>query len=746
MRSRRTIIWAANLVALFGLLLTATSAFAAGALTKLVVPGLSPAFDPAVKQYTAPRPANCSLAVTATLTTPSDMLYIQSGLTASGVLRNAYVCGGKVVDIVIYNKNWQELGRYTVTPIDVPVLPPPPPPPALSALVVGSLSPAFSPTTLTYSIPRTAACSVPVTATMSDPTNTLYISSGLASSGVTAQAWVCDGKTKIDIIIFKVWTEVGRYTINVVGMAPPVPVDPGMGGGGGGGGGGYTPPPPPAPTETYPVASPPPIYSAPAPPMAPTDVATAQRLLHDASFGPTTGEMAAVQATGVNYWLWQQINKPASTIPDGLDINALRAQVFQNMATGPDQLRQRVAFALAQVLVVSSNKNVNGYEIIPWMRMMYTHALGNYRTLLREVTLSPSMGKYLDLANSIGAGQSAANENYPRELMQLFTIGTYQLNQNGTPKLDGNGQPIPTYYQNTVKEVARALSGWTYPTVQGAAYRSTNNENFVGLMEPRPENHDKGSKTMFGTTIAAGQSVTKDMDDVLDTLFQHPNMPPFLATRLIRSLVTSNPSQEYITRIADVFVDNGQGVRGDLAAVVKAILTDPDATLPSVDDGRLQDAVLNVIGLGRALDAVFGDASQFMYVFSDLGEELLTPNSVFSFFSPLAPLPHHPGLYGPEFGIYSPASALQRANFTYDLLVNQYSVSVKFNLAPFQALAGNPAQMVELVNQKLFQGRMSLPLRTLLVNTALATSDLSQRMIGTLYLAAISAEYLVHAS
>ena len=734
---RRAIIWGG--FTLLICLAAASPAWAAEALTNLVVPGLTPAFDPTVKQYTAPKPANCSLPVTATLTTPTDMLYIQSTLTASGATRNAYVCGGKVADVVIYNKSWKELGRYTITPVTGPVVVPPPPPPALSALVIASLSPMFSPTTKTYEIPRTNACSVPVTATLTDPTHNLYISSGAAQSGMTAQAWVCDGKTKIDIVVYKVWTEVGRYTVNVVGTPPPMD-PPDMGGGDPPPGGGT---PPAGPTETYPTPSPAPVYSVPAPAVVPTDVATARRLLQQASFGPNAAEMNAVLTTGRDYWLWQQIKAPASTVPDGLDINALRARVFMNMATGSDQLRQRVAFALSQIVVVSANKNTNGYEIIPYMRMLYTHALGNYRTLLREVTLSPTMGKFLDLANSSGVGKSA-NENYPRELMQLFTIGTYELNQNGTAKLDANGQLVPTYYQNTVREVARALSGWTYPTVSGAAYRSMNGEHFVGLMEPRPENHDKGAKTMFGVTIPASQTVTKDMDGVLDALFQHPNMPPFFATRMIRALVTHNPTQGYITRVADVFVNNGQGVRGDLAAVVLAILADPDASLPSIADGRLQDAVLNVIGLGRALDATFGDVGGFMYVLATLGQYPLTPNSVFSFFSPLGLLPHHPGLYGPEFGIYSPATAIQRANFTYDLLAGQFGSILKFDLTPFTQLAASPPLLVELVNLKLFQGQMSTPLRALLTNTAQATSDLNQRVIGTVFLAAISSEYLVH--
>jgi uncharacterized protein (DUF1800 family) len=222
-------------------------------------------------------------------------------------------------------------------------------------------------------------------------------------------------------------------------------------------------------------------------------------------------------------------------------------------------------------------------------------------------------------------------------------------------------------------------------------------------------------------------------------------MAPFIATRLIRSLVTSNPSAAYIARVADAFDDNGHGVRGDLAAVVTAVLTDQEAALGGPNDGHIQDAVLNVIGLGRALDAVVGDTSQFMYVLSNLSQYPLTPHSVFSFYSPLAPLPHNPSLHGPEFAIYSPSHAIQRANFVYGLLTNQFGSAMQFDLAPFVAAAADANALVTLVDQKLFQGTMSAALRNVLVTSALTTSDKTQRAIGALYLAAISSEYLVHA-
>lgn len=608
---------------------------------------------------------------------------------------------------------------------------------ALSGLVVAGLSPAFSPGATQYSIPRTSSCSVAVTATLADSANRLYIQSTETASGATRQAWVCDGRTKIDIVVYKVWTEVGRYTIAVIdGMGTTTTTTTNT----------TTTTTTPA-TEPTPQPEPAPVpYSGPLPAPLPTDGLTALRLLEQGTFGPTAADVALVKADGADRWFARQWTLSETAIPDGLDNNRLRSQVFLNMANAPDQLRQRVMFALSQTLVVSTAKNVNGYEMIPWVRLLSRHAFGNYRTLLREVALSPSMGKYLDLANSRKATNgSAPNENFPRELMQLFTIGIWELNQDGTYRVDATGWPIPTYTQKDVAEVARALTGWTYPTRPGATPLSTNPEYFVGMMEPRPASHDTGAKALpGGVTLPANQTVTKDLDDVIDALFQHPNTPPFVAARLIRSLATSNPSPGFVARVADVFVNNGSSVRGDLAAVVRAILTDPEASIPDPVGGRLKDPVLQVIGLGRALGAQITDPNMFMYIFGNLGQAVLSPPTVFSFYSPLASLPHHPDLFGPEFQIYGPALAIQRANFIYTILNGEFGNAFRVDLLPFTSVAGNPAALVEKVNQTLLFGRMSKDLRQIITAATAATSDSRQRALGALYLAAISAEFAVH--
>lgn len=479
------------------------------------------------------------------------------------------------------------------------------------------------------------------------------------------------------------------------------------------------------------------------------DQRASAHFLELATFGPTAADVALLQGQGPAAWLQQQFGTDPAVITDSTDGNDVRNQLFLNMANAPDQLRQRMIFALSQIIVVSANKTGSGDELAPWVRLLSTHAFGNYRDLLRAVTVSPTMGKYLDGAYSRKvSATSSPNENYPRELLQLFSIGLWEINQDGTLFLTPQGQPIPSYSQDTIQELARALTGWTFPTRPGAQPSNSNPQYFVGDMLPRVTTHDAGAKVIFGHTLAANQTTQDDMEQVVNIVFYHHNLGPFIATRLIRSLVTSNPSPAYIARVAAAFNNNGAGVRGDLKAVLTAILLDPDASSFAAEAGRLKDPVLHVLGLGRALGVTFADPNGFNYMFSNLTERVLSPQTVFSFFSPLATLPGHNDLFGPEFQIYPPALAVQRANFIYGLLNGQFSSSFPFALTPFMGVAADPAQLVELVNQRLMFGRMSSELSTLLnaATSAVPASDTRQRALGALYLAAISSEYSVFSS
>lgn len=731
---------------LLGSLTAADSALAVatGKLASLTVANLSPAFDPNVKNYTVPKtPGNCGLPITAVAEglDQNTQFYIANNPAQNGQTVNAYICNASSkAEIVIY-QNWSEKGRYTITAVDQPA---PPPPPPISGKLTGlavaglDLTPAFDPNVKDYTVPRPANCALSVTATAenSDHANfKMYVGNNLTNSGTQASAWVCDNQTKAEVVIYNVWNEVGRYTITPVGdpvVVNPPPSDP-------------NPPPSIPPTEATPTPSPAPTPPALPGSYSPVNKLSAVRFLEQATFGPTPADIAAVEQQGFDYWMAQQANLPASALPDGHDVSPLLGQQFMNMYSGQDQLRQRMIFALGQIVVVSSNKNIYGEELAPYVRLLSKHAFGNYRDLLRDITLSPAMGKYLDLANSVKATASTSpNENYARELMQLFTIGLKQLNQDGTEKVDGQGQPIPTYDQNSLREVSRALTGWTYPTAPGATPSSTNNEYFVGLMEPRPGNHDTGAKTIVnGVAIPAGQTVTQDMEAVIDAVFNHPNTAPFISLRLIRSLVTGNPSPAYVTRVANVFDNNGQGVRGDLYAVLKAILTDSEATNPPAQAGHLKDAILHVTSLGRALGAQVNSPNMFMYIFRNLGQQVLSPTTVFSFYSPLAKLPGHPGMFGPEFQIYTPGLAIQRANFIHGILSGQLGSSFSVNLGQFTALGNDPNALLDKVNEVLFQGRMSNDLRQIILTATQAGYDANQRAFGAVYLAAISSEFAV---
>lgn len=569
---------------------------------------------------------------------------------------------------------------------------------------------------------------------------TLYVQGDRFVPG--AQAFLAGQPVSTEFVDAKTLRITGQVSAGQIGTQPLVVTNPG-----------------PVPSATYMKLAV--VNTAPVPalrPGLPVDAATvaAGRFLAQATFGPTAADIAFVKSQGMQAWLDRQFD-PVLTPPSSLnnlqDINQLRKQQFLNMAHGQDQLRQRMMFALSQILVMSAEKNVNANEMAPWLGLLSQHAFGNYRDLLHDLTLDAGMGKYLDLANSRKPnGNGGANENYARELMQLFTIGLVELDAYGDPVLDSQNLPKPTYNQNDIRQFALALTGWTFPTPPGRAPGQSNWAFAPGVMEALPMYHDLSAKALLnGTVLPAGNSIEADLNGVLDNLFNHPNLPPFIATRLIRSLVTSNPSGEYIRRVADVFagVNPAPGAalapRGDLKATLTAILLDPEARedAPQAEQGRLKDPVLHLTGLARALDAQFTDPGMFMYIMTYLGERVLNAPTVFSFYSPLTPLPGHTGMFGPEFQIYSPSQALQRANLIYSLLSDANASALSVNLTPFTSVAIDPNELLDRIDARLFMGRMSPELRGALYTLAAAHDDLKQRALIVLYLAAISSEYTV---
>jgi uncharacterized protein (DUF1800 family) len=464
------------------------------------------------------------------------------------------------------------------------------------------------------------------------------------------------------------------------------------------------------------------------------------RFLEQATFGPSPASLATLAQKGKATWLAEQFAMPETVIPlpASNSMAELRQWCLYNYTAAPDQLRQRVAYSLSQIFVTSSNKLIYPDAMVPWMRLLSQHAFGNYRNVLHDMTVCPSMGKYLDLANSAKPSLSGgANENYARELMQLFSIGLWELNLDGSLKQDAAQQPIPAYDQQTVVQVALALTGWGYA---GNSY-----EDFTAPMVPNPSRHETGVKSFLGTTLPSGQAVQQDLDGVIDCLMNHPNTAPFVATRLIRSLVTSNPTPGYIERVAAVFNDNGQGVNGDLKAVITAILMDGEARddVPKDTSGRLKEPILHVAGMLRSLGGHFTNNQQLSYLFEYMAQPVLEPPSVFSWFSPLYRLPGDPSLFGPEYQIYSPTDATLRGNLLYSILHYNPATDWVIDLTPFQAYGNDMPGLVEAVNQALLYGRMPAAMKSVLIDAATPGYDARTRIETVLYLTALSGQHAV---
>src|SRR5580658_9394090 len=378
----------------------------------------------------------------------------------------------------------------------------------------------------------------------------------------------------------------------------------------------------------------------------------AARFLDQATWGPTPGSIAQLQQMGIANWLNAQfalntsniLDQPqlASTGEPNRDIHPVQAAFFQNTVTGQDQLRQRVAFALSQMWVVSFTGVPIAYAFPPYWRIFRDHAFGNYRDLIRAVTLSPAMGRYLNMANNNKANpakNTSANENYARESMQLFTLGLTELNSDGTPVLDQNKNPIPTYDQTVVTNMAKLYTGWTYPTAPGAKARTNNPEYYFGQMFAVESEHDTTAKTIFANiTIPAGQTAEQDLESLLDAFMAQPTMAPFVSQQLIQHLVTSNPSPRSNARVSSVFENDGNGVTGNLRAVIRAILTDPEAragddptAAPNPTFGHMREPVLFVPNILRGLNATLSSNSAVYFDTSQLSENLFDAPSVFSY-------------------------------------------------------------------------------------------------------------------
>jgi uncharacterized protein (DUF1800 family) len=568
----------------------------------------------------------------------------------------------------------------------------------------------------------------------------------------------------------------------------------------------------PAPV-TPPGADPP---LTPDPYTGPASEADTVRFLEQASWGPTPAEVARVKAMGFMAYLNEQFNLPTAnpakgsnypdlvfplddgtqqcptTMPadpnynqtvclrDNYTIYPVHRTFFSNALYRNDQLRQRVAFALHQILVVSANSEVNRPSwMTVYLQALDRNALGSYRMLLNEITLTPAMGEYLDMRLST---RTNPNENFAREVLQLFSIGTDVLNVDGTPQRDAQGATIATYTQADVNEFTRVFTGWNFATALGAGIT-----NYRDPMVPRGgTNHDTGAKTLLnGFSIPACASgniacAQSDMDAVMTHLANHPNVGPFIGKQLIQHLVTSNPSPAYVERVAKVFNNDCSGlypqgcsnVRGNLKLVVQAILLDPEARGDVKTDpnyGKLREPAQYITGFLRAFnvksfdklstsDGALGNRSITDFTGS-LDQPIFQPTTVFSYYQPSYEVPGTK-ILGPAFGILSTTTTLRRANNINTLIYAGISSNVSptaaspdrprgtsIDIANLEALAGNPTDVANALDALLLHGTMNPQMRSSIITAMNAINDADvatrhqKRARAAVYLVATSSQY-----
>lgn len=477
----------------------------------------------------------------------------------------------------------------------------------------------------------------------------------------------------------------------------------------------------------------------------------AARFLSQATFGPSPDAIAELRVMGNNFSLWidREAAKPVSSAADLLQTALTRGDVTaadtgtnrrvrnQMMISAPDQLRQRMAYALSQIMVISDqDTNVANGQLgsSSYYDMLARNALGNFRTLMMDVTRHPMMGRYLSHYKNRKANPATGtrpDENYAREVMQLFTIGLYQLTADGQIVRDGTGRPIESYTDTDITEFARVFTGFTDESTNNTGTGTGRTDfpsaaqNYTAPMRMWEPQHDTAAKTLLRypgarkSTLPANQTGLQDVQDAIDNLVEHPNTAPFISRQLIQRLVTSNPSPAYVGRVAAIFVNNGQGVRGDLLAVVRAILLDNDARntaamIPDSRYGKLREPFLRITHLLRACRYTVTDGA-LNYNFGNtvtqttIGQYPLSAPSVFNFYSPEYDPPGplaNAGLVGPEFQVLNSVFAVTLPN-TINTLIQTGAGNFRLNLADQEALAANSAGLLDNLDLLFTHGTMS---------------------------------------
>ena len=441
------------------------------------------------------------------------------------------------------------------------------------------------------------------------------------------------------------------------------------------------------------------VSVAPAPTPTPSFTeGDAARLAKQASFGPTPALVARIKEVGVTAWLDEQFAATGSTYSD-LAVEVRRdfcnsgdtvcsrqhfsrtpvaMRFYSDAVMAPDQLRQRVAFALGQMIVASEAEVSSAAGIAALNQIFLDNAFGNFRDILARATMLGYMGDYLDMADS---NKSAPSENYARELLQLFSMGPDQLNMDGTPKLDATGARQPNYGPDDIRGVARALTGWTYARVGGAAITDGNARDYSQPMIAVATRYDTTAKAFLGTSVPAGAAQDASVAAVIDAAFNNASTAPFVSKFLIAHLVTPNPTPAYVGRVSAVFANNGNGVRGDLKAVVRAILTDAEARgAPGAAAGKVKEPVLLMTGLARVIGFTT-DGYAFVNRDTSLAQPVMRAPSVFNFYPQDYPLPGSTTLRSPASKLLNTSNVLRWHNFVYDWTVGGDATRAEFTVS-----------------------------------------------------------------
>ena len=533
-----------------------------------------------------------------------------------------------------------------------------------------------------------------------------------------------------------------------------------------------------------------------------------KRFLEQATFGPTVALDQRLRRIGLRTWLAEQLeapypslNSPYPDIPlkstntadttlgcgpapspstleyrvcirDHYSMYPVQKWFYTEALYGDAQLRHRVAWALAQMWVIAAPDTQQSSWMIAYHKVLSQNAFGNYRTLMKEMTLNPAMGNYLDMARST---RNNPNENYAREVMQLFTVGLFMLNQDGTLQRDASNNPVPTYTQDTVNNMTKVLTGWSFcnTTCPNSAPGIVNYKD--PMIVVNTNNHDLTAKTLLTypgsttTNVAActgctGAAITayanNSLEQALDNIYQHPNVAPFVSKYLIQHLVTSNPSPAYVGRISAVFNAN-RSSSTQMKEVVRAILLDPEARGDVKTDpnyGKLREPVQMVTNLARRFDvksaALNGPSDGVVNnLAANIGQSTFQSPTVFNFYPPDYVIPGT-ALPGPEFAIMTTSTSIGRANLGNTLVYSQIGVSenapagTKLDFAEMQALVvADPTcnRLLDVLNARMLHGTMSAQMRASILTavTSIVSTNTLARAQSAVYLVATSSQYQI---